>query len=106
MKLARPVFLAGTAITPFIGKGNPAFIMKGHPDFGRKENPSLEDHLVAAVQQLISAHLPDPSVVDRGYVGNFAGELFCNQGHLGAKLSRPDGSHIATRAASNYSYLV
>ncbi|MBI5018245.1 MAG: hypothetical protein HZB55_22500 [Deltaproteobacteria bacterium] len=90
MKLARPVYLAGTAITPFIGKGNPAFIMKGHPDFGRKENPSLEEHLTAAVQQLIRTYLPDPSVVDRGYVGNFAGELFCNQGHLGAMVARAD----------------
>jgi hypothetical protein len=25
--------------------------------------------------------------VQRGYVGNFIGELFCKQGHLGAALA-------------------
>lgn len=90
MKLARPVYLAGAAITPFIGKGNPAFVMKGHPDFGRRENPSLEDHLTAAIRQLIAEYMPDPTVVDRGYVGNFGGELFSSQGHLGAMASRAD----------------
>jgi acetyl-CoA acetyltransferase len=90
MKLARPVFLAGAAIGPFIGKGSPAFITKGHPEFGRKENPTLEEHLSAAVRQLVEACLPEPAVVDRGYVGNFAGELFCNQGHLGAMVARAD----------------
>lgn len=90
MKLTKPVYVAGAAITPFIGKGSPAFIAKGHPDFGRKENPSLEDHLTSAVRQLISSDLPDPALVDRGYVGNFGGELFSSQGHLGAMVGRAD----------------
>lgn len=90
MKPVRPVYVAGVAITPFIGKGSPAFIMKGHPDFGRKENPSLEDHLVAAVRKLIADLSLDPSLVERGYVGNFGGEMFCNQGHLGAMVARAD----------------
>lgn len=90
MKPVRPVYVAGVAITPFIGKGNPAFVMKGHPAFGQRENPSLEDHLTGAVQKLIADLSLDASLVDRGYVGNFGGEMFCSQGHLGAMVSRAD----------------
>ena len=32
----------------------------------------------------------DPAKVERCYIGNFGGELFCNQGHLGAMLGRAD----------------
>jgi acetyl-CoA acyltransferase len=90
MRPARSVYLAAQALTPFIGKGNPAFIGPGHPDFGKKENPSLEDYLTAAVRKLIQDYQVDPALVQRGYVGNFAGELFCNQGFLGAMVSRAD----------------
>ncbi len=85
---ARTVYLAAQALTPFIGKGNPAFIGPRHPDFGKKENPSLEQHLAAVVRKLFQDHRLDPALVQRGYVGNFAGELFCNQGFLGAMVSR------------------
>jgi len=90
MRPRQTVYVAGQAITPFIGKGNPAFIAKGHPDFGKKENPSLEDHLSAALRALIERYGFDPSLVQRGYVGNFAGELFSSQGHLGAMAARAD----------------
>jgi len=90
MRPARTVYLAAQAITPFIGKGNPAFIAPGHADFGKKENPTLEEHLTAAVRQVLERYQVDPSLVQRGYVGNFAGELFCNQGFLGAMVSRAD----------------
>ena len=90
MKPHRPVYIAAQAITPFIGKGNPDFIDKAHPDFGKRENPTLEDQIVAAVKDLIDKQGVDPSLVQRGFIGNFAGELFSNQGHLGAMVSRAD----------------
>ncbi len=90
MKPLRPVYLAAQAITPFIGRGSPRFIAKGHPDFGIKDNPTLEDHLVSAVQKLLADNHIDPTLIQRGYVGNFAGELFSNQGFLGAMLGRAD----------------
>jgi len=90
MRPARPVYLAAQAITPFIGKGHPAFITKEHPDFGKRDNPTLEDHLVAAIRLLIEREGIDPALIQRGYVGNFAGELFSNQAHLGAMVARAD----------------
>lgn len=90
MRPNRPVYIAAQAVTPFIGKGNPAFVAKGHPDFGKRENPSLEDHLTLAVKKLIDDYGVDPSLIQRGYVGNFAGELFSNQAHLGAMVARAD----------------
>ena len=90
MRPARDVYIAAQAITPFIGKGNPAFIAKGHPDFGKRNNPSLEEHLTAAVRQLLDAYRIDPGLIQRGYVGNFGGEMFSSQGHLGAMVARAD----------------
>lgn len=90
--MSRRVFLIGGAHTPFIGKGHPDFVWKNHPDFGKRENPTLEEHLQKAVVDAIAATGVDPDRIDRGYVGNFVGELFCKQGHLGAALA---GSHPA-----------
>lgn len=90
MRPARPVYIAAQAITPFIGKGNPNFIERGHEEFGVRENPTLEGHIVAIVRKLIDDHNIDPTVIQRGYIGNFAGDLFCNQAHLGAMVSRAD----------------
>ena len=90
MRSIRPVYLAAQAITPFLGKGSPHFIAKGHADFGTKENPSLEDHIVAVVRQLLTDYDIDASLIQRGYIGNFAGELFSHQGHLGAMVARAD----------------
>jgi acetyl-CoA acyltransferase len=90
MRPVRPVYIAAQAITPFIGKGNPNFITKGHPDFGTKDNPTLEDHIVNVVRKLLDDHGIDPSLIQRGYIGNFAGDLFSKQAHLGAMVSRAD----------------
>ena len=84
MKPNRRVTIAGGAITPFIGKFHPDFIWKKHPDFGKKENPSLEQLLHHVALGACEDVGVDPAVVDRGYVGNFVGELFSQQGHLGA----------------------
>ena len=58
MRPVRPVYIAAQAVTPFIGKGHPDFILKGHPDFGKRDNPTLEDHLVGVVRQVL-AGVPD-----------------------------------------------
>jgi len=92
MSNSRRVFIAGGALTPFIGKGHPDFIWKRHPDFGVKENPTLDELLKAAVDGAIADTGLNPADVDRLYIGNFVGELFCNQGHLGAALA---GTHPA-----------
>lgn len=87
MSNGRRVFIVGGALTPFTGKGHPDFIWKRHPDFGVKENPTLEGLLQSAVDDAIADTGVDPAAVDRLYIGNFVGELFCNQGHLGAALA-------------------
>jgi len=88
MKPIRRVFVVGGAVTPFIGKKHPDFVWKGHPDFGKRDNPTLEEHLGAAVRGCLAQCGADAAVVDKGYVGNFAGELFSSQGHLGAMMPR------------------
>ena len=75
MKPMKPVYLAAQAVTPCIGKGNPNFIDRGHEQFGVRENPTLEDHIVAVVRKLIHDNGLDPTLIQRGYIGNFAGEL-------------------------------
>jgi acetyl-CoA C-acetyltransferase len=87
MKLARKVFVAGGANSTFIGKFHPEFIWKKHPDFGKKDNPSLEDYIRDAALAALEDAGCEPSAVEKGYVGNFAGELFSSQGHLGSVLA-------------------
>lgn len=89
---SRRVFIVGGATTPFTGKGHPDFIWKNHPDFGKRENPTIEELLRTAVVDAIAATGVDADRIERGYVGNFVGELFSKQGHLGAALA---GSHPA-----------
>lgn len=90
MKPNRRVFLVGGDLTTFIGKHHPDFIWKKHPDFGERENPTLEEHLSAAIQGALEKTGVDAAHVQRGYIGNFAGELFSNQGHMGALAVRAD----------------
>ena len=86
----RKVFVAGGAMTKFIGKFHPDFIWKGHPEFGRRENPDVAAYLKdVAVNALVNCHAT-AAVVDKAFVGNFAGELFSSQGHLGAMLAGAD----------------
>jgi len=90
MRPLRPVYIAAQAVTPFIGKGHPDFITPSHPDYGKRENPTLEDHICAVVRKLLDEHQIDPCLIQRGFVGNFAGELFSKQGHLGAMVARAE----------------
>lgn len=86
MPLTRRAFVVGGAHTPFIGKGHPDFIWKRHPDFGKRENPTYDQLLKEAVDGLIADTGLNPELVDRLYLGNFTGELFVHQGHMGAAL--------------------
>ncbi len=86
MHLAKRVFVVGGAHTNFIGKHHPDFIWKKHPDFGKRENPTYKELLQEAVDKLIENTSVDPQDVDRLYLGNFTGELFVNQGHMGSAL--------------------
>mmetsp|Transcript_81097 Transcript_81097/g.224418 ORF Transcript_81097/g.224418 Transcript_81097/m.224418 type:complete len:421 (+) Transcript_81097:108-1370(+) len=87
---ARRVFLVGGHITPFIGKGSKNFIWKKHPDFGKKTNPTLKDYIVDSIKGTMANTGAQGSLVDRVYIGNFAGELFNQQGHLGAAVAAGD----------------
>lgn len=87
MKPNKDTYIAAVSLTPFLGKGHPDFLWKGHPDFGKRENPDLEGYLTMSLRGLFAQGF-DPKLVTRGYVGNFAGELFNQQGHLGAMASR------------------
>ena len=83
----RRVFVAGGYNTVFLGKGHPDFVWKRHPDFGQRENPDLRTLLSEAVTGLVQTTGVDLGAVDKAYLGNFVGELFCSQGHLGAALA-------------------
>lgn len=99
MGLTRRVFLAGGAHTPYIGKHHPDFIWKRHPDFGKRENPTYDALIKSAVDGTIEDTGVSPADIDRLFVGNFTGELFVNQGHMGAALA---GAHpdLAYKPAS------
>lgn len=90
MAYQRKVFVLGSAVTNFIGKFHPDFIWKKHPDFGKKENPALEDYIAKATADALADAGIEAGQVDKGYVGNFAGELFSSQGHLGAVAAGAD----------------
>ena len=87
MKPARTAYILGGDHTPFIGKFHPDFIWKGHPDFGKRRNPSIEEHLHRAVLSALEKTGVPPRSVQKGFVGNFTGEIFAQQGHLGAMLA-------------------
>jgi acetyl-CoA acyltransferase len=90
--MARRIFVLGGHTTPFIGKKHPDFVWKRHPDFGKRENPSLEDYIRTAVNGALDATGVPAAAVQKAWIGNFVGELFSNQGHLGAAVvgAHPD----------------
>jgi acetyl-CoA acetyltransferase len=87
MRLRRPIFVVGGAHTPYIGKGHPNFISKRHVDFGKRENPSIEDHIKDVIAGALESTGADPKLIERGYIGNFLGELFSKQGLLGGAMA-------------------
>jgi acetyl-CoA acyltransferase len=87
MRPSRPVYVIGGAHTPFIGKYHPDFIWKGHPQYLTRKNPTIEEHLSRAALGAMEDARVDPERIERSFVGNFAGECFVRQGHLGAVLA-------------------
>lgn len=81
MKLRRAVYIVGGTHTVYLGKGHPDFVREPTAD---RRNPTLEEHLHQAIRALFATTGADPAAIDKGYVGNFCGELFASQGHLGA----------------------
>ena len=86
----RDVFIAGGAHTQYLGKFHPDFIWKKHPDFGTRENPDLEWYLRESAIDALASIAATAAAVDKAFVSNFAGELFSQQGHLGALLAAAD----------------
>mmetsp|Transcript_106025 Transcript_106025/g.204023 ORF Transcript_106025/g.204023 Transcript_106025/m.204023 type:complete len:413 (+) Transcript_106025:50-1288(+) len=83
--MSRRVFLLGGHITPFVGKGNPDF---------KKGEKGLRDYFAASVNGALHETGVKAESIDRIYVGNFAGELFNSQGHLGAAVAGADKALI------------
>jgi acetyl-CoA acyltransferase len=92
MAFARRAFVLGGHTTPFIGKHHPDFVWPKHPDFGKRENPTLEQYITTSVRGALESTGVAAADVDKAWIGNFVGELFSNQGHLGAALvgAHPD----------------
>ena len=96
MKPRRPTFIVGGAHSPYIGKGHPDFVGREEREQGVASNPTIEDHIVTAVSGALASTTAEPEAVaravERGYIGNFLGELFCQQGLLGAAVvaAHPD----------------
>jgi acetyl-CoA acyltransferase len=86
MSLRRKAYVLGGHVTPFLGKHHPDWIWKKHPDFGRRENPTIEELITTAVRGALEATGVPAESVERAWIGNFVGELFCQQGHLGAAV--------------------
>lgn len=76
----------GGSITKFIGFGHSDFIHKYHPDFGKKENRGIEEYVHSAVNDTLSNTGIAAELIEKAWIGNFAGELFSKQGHLGAAV--------------------
>ena len=86
MSLTRKTYVLGGHITKFIGSRHPDFIWKKHPEFGKKENPILEDYIDEAVNGALENTGVKAESIEKAWIGNFCGELFSNQGHLGAAV--------------------
>lgn len=88
MKPQRRVFVVGGAQTPFLGRARPEFVSFRDVQAGEGRNPTAEEHLRDAVAGAFDATGVDPAAIDRAWVGNFLGECFVRQGHMGALLAR------------------
>jgi len=55
-----------------------------------REGMELMDGMRQAVFGGLQSARLDPTDIDVAHIGNFAGELFCNQGHLGGLFAALD----------------
>jgi len=96
----------------------PVYVLGGYQtDFARnwmKEGKDLVDMMREAVSKGFMATGLDPKEVEVAHVGNFAAELYCKQGHLGAFLAEidpalsgiPTSRHEAACASGSVSMLM
>jgi acetyl-CoA C-acetyltransferase len=94
----------------------PVYILGGYQtDFARnwaKENKHISAMMREAVVGGLSATGVEPAEIESGHVGNFAGELYAMQGHLGAFLvdidpafrGLPTGRHEAACASGSIAF--
>ncbi len=72
----------------------PVFVLGGfQTDFARnvtREQRTLADLVAETVQGALQASGVAAGEIEVGHLGNFAGELFCGQGHLGGLLVEAD----------------
>lgn len=87
MQPIREVYVVGGAHTPFLGRQHPDFVSPRHPT---ARNPTLEEHLHRAIRGALEVTGVDAAQIEKGYVGNFLGECFSSQGHLGAMAVAAD----------------
>mmetsp|Transcript_4880 Transcript_4880/g.7430 ORF Transcript_4880/g.7430 Transcript_4880/m.7430 type:complete len:422 (-) Transcript_4880:220-1485(-) len=90
----RKAYIAGGYITKFIGARNPDFISKSHSEYGKRQNPDLEHYIRDAVNGALGSCQCPGEYVDKAWIGNFVGELFCSQGHLGAAVAGSNSSLV------------
>ncbi len=91
MKPTIPIFVAAQAVTPFLGKGRKDYQGADHRYFRADLEPGIEQFTAEALRILLQSRGWDETLwqqIQRIVVGNFAGELFCQQGMLGGLLSR------------------
>ena len=93
------------------------FVLGGHQtDFARnysRENKDIADLMDDAVEGALDACHIEPREIETAHVGNFAGELFCNQGILGGLFAAlrpefnglPSGRHEAACASGSLAVL-
>eukprot|EP01013_Petalomonas_cantuscygni_P002865 TRINITY_DN12991_c0_g1_i1.p1 TRINITY_DN12991_c0_g1~~TRINITY_DN12991_c0_g1_i1.p1 ORF type:complete len:429 (+),score=117.58 TRINITY_DN12991_c0_g1_i1:35-1288(+) len=84
LRFHRPVYVVGGAVTPFLGKGHPDFVHPKHADFGKRVNPDIKEYIKRSVGDALEATKTPAEAVEQLWIGNFCGELFNQQGHLGS----------------------
>ncbi|MCZ6545082.1 MAG: thiolase domain-containing protein, partial [Chloroflexi bacterium] len=72
----------------------PVYVLGGYQtDFARnwnKEGKDFSDAFAETVSGTLDATSLEPADIDVAHVGNFAAELYCNQGHLGGFFAELD----------------
>ncbi len=96
----------------------PVYLLGGYQtDFARnwmKEGSSIVDMMKEVVAEGFQSSRIEPGEVDVAHVGNFAAELYCRQGHLGAFMAEidpelagvPTSRHEAACASGSVSMLM
>ena len=81
----------------------PVYVLGGYQtDFARnwnKEGKDFSDAFAETVTGTLDATSLEPADIDVAHVGNFAAELYCNQGHLGGFFAELDPAFAGVPAA-------